>query len=110
MKSIKFFVVVALLLSICSVSCIAAQVNDQSAKRYVITDFGAVTDSNVVNTKAIQDAIDKCAADGGGTLVVPAGTFITGAIFFKQGVNLEIEENGVLKGTTNMADYKLVQT
>ena len=72
-------------------------------KHYDITDFGAVTDSTVVNTEAIQKAIDKCAEDGGGTVVVPAGTFITGAIFFKQGTNLEIEAGGVLKGTTNMA-------
>ena len=79
-------------------------------KQYNITDFGAKADSIVINTKAIQTAIDKCAEDGGGTVVVPAGTFITGAIFFKQGVNLEIEADGVLKGTTNMADYKLVQT
>ncbi|MDA3817254.1 MAG: glycoside hydrolase family 28 protein [Prolixibacteraceae bacterium] len=77
---------------------------------YNITEFGAVADSLHINTEAIQSAIDKCAGNGGGTVVVPSGTFLSGAIFFKQGVNLEIKENGVLKGTTNMADYKLVQT
>jgi polygalacturonase len=77
---------------------------------YNITDFGAVADSLHINTEAIQEAIDKCADNGGGTVVIPSGTFLSGAIFFKQGVNLEIKENGVLKGTTNMADYKLVQT
>jgi polygalacturonase len=77
---------------------------------YNITDFGAVADSLHINTEAIQKAIDKCADNGGGTVVIPSGTFLSGAIFFKQGVNLEIKENGVLKGTTNMADYKLVQT
>ena len=109
MKFTRFILITTFLIS-CIVSCSAEQINSKSAKRYLITEFGAVTDPNIVNTKAIQDAIDKCAADGGGTLVVPAGTYITGAIFFKQGVDLEIEENGVLKGTTNMADYKLVQT
>ncbi len=78
-------------------------------KRFNITDFGAKADSTMINTEAIQTAIDKCAEDGGGTVVVPAGTFILGALFFKQGVNLEIEAGGVLKGTTNMSDYKLVQ-
>jgi polygalacturonase len=77
---------------------------------YVITDFGAVADSSVINTESIQKAIDKCAEDGGGTVVVPEGTFLTGAIFLKQGVNLEIVAGGVLKGTTNMSDYKLVRT
>ena len=43
-------------------------------------------------------------------MVVPKGTFLSGAIFLKQGVNLQIEKDGVLKGTTYMADYKLVQT
>ena len=110
MKCIRFFLICTFLISLSVISCSSGQVDNKPAKRYLITDFGAVTDPNTVNTKAIQDAIDKCAADGGGTLVVPAGTYITGAIFFKQGVNLEIGENGVLKGTTNMADYKLVQT
>ncbi|MBN1973807.1 MAG: glycoside hydrolase family 28 protein [Sedimentisphaerales bacterium] len=110
MKYIKFFLAVTVLLSLCLLSYAAEQISSKPAKRYVITDYGAVTDPNIVNTKAIQDTIDKCASDGGGTVVVPAGTFITGAIFFKQGVNLEIEADGVLKGTTNMADYKLVQT
>lgn len=79
-------------------------------KLYNIMDFGAVADSVHINTNEIQAAIDKCAGDGGGTVVVPSGTFFTGAIFIKQGVNLEIKTNGVIKGTTNLADYKLVQT
>ncbi|MBN1360603.1 MAG: glycoside hydrolase family 28 protein [Sedimentisphaerales bacterium] len=81
-----------------------------SARRFTITDHGAVGDGQTVNTKAIQAAIDKCASDGGGTVVVPAGTFLSGAVFFKQGVNLHVEADGMLKGTTHMADYKLVQT
>ncbi len=82
----------------------------QAARRYVITHHGAVGDGQTLNTEAIQLAIDKCAAEGGGTVVVPAGTFLSGAVFFKQGVNLHVEADGVLKGTTHMADYKLVQT
>ena len=97
------------LILIAAVGC-AAQGDAKLEKHYDITDYGALADSNIINTKAIQATIDKCAADGGGTVVVPAGTFLSGAIFFKQGVNLHIDPNGVLKGTTNMADYKLVQT
>lgn len=84
----------------------------QEAKNnsYVITDFGAVAAPSVINTQSIQAAIDKCAEDGGGTVVVPEGIFLTGAIFLKQDVNLEIVAGGVLKGTTNMSDYKLVRT
>jgi exo-poly-alpha-galacturonosidase len=43
-------------------------------------------------------------------VVVPEGTFLTGALFFKQGVNLYIEKNGTLKGTTEQNDYPQVKT
>jgi polygalacturonase len=80
-------------------------------KRYVITDFSAVGDGKTVNTKAIQAAIDKCAANRkGGIVVVPKGTFLSGAIFLKQGANLLVEKDGVLKGTTNIDDYPQIQT
>jgi len=79
-------------------------------KRYLITDFGAVTNSQTVNTKAIQSAIDRCAGNGGGVVVVPKGTFMSGALFFKPGVNLLVEKDAVLKGTTNLDDYPQVNT
>ncbi len=80
-------------------------------KRFLITDFGAVGDNKTVNTKAIQAAIDKCASTKkGGVVVVPAGTFRSGAIFLKQGVDLLVEKEGVLKGTTNLDDYPAIQS
>ncbi|MGD0382971.1 MAG: glycosyl hydrolase family 28-related protein, partial [Thermoguttaceae bacterium] len=66
--------------------------NPQPAKHYVIADHGALGDAQTINTKAIQAAIDQCAADGGGVVVVPKGTFLTGSIFLKQGVNLRVEK------------------
>jgi polygalacturonase len=75
-------------------------------RRCLITDSGAVGDGKRVNTKSIQSAIDKCAENkNGGTVVVPKGTFLSGSIFLKQGVNLLVEKDGVLKGTTNIDDY-----
>jgi polygalacturonase len=88
----------------------AAQTGGTPPKRFVISDFGAVADSKTVNTKAIQAAIDKCAASGGGVVVVPKGTFLSGAIFLKQGANLTVEKDGVLKGTTNIDDYPVINT
>jgi polygalacturonase len=79
-------------------------------KRFTISEFGAVADGETVNTKAIQAAIEKCAAAGGGVVVVPKGTFLSGAIFLKQGVNLRIDKDGVLKGTTNIEDYPIIPT
>ncbi|MBN2242093.1 MAG: glycoside hydrolase family 28 protein [Acidobacteria bacterium] len=77
---------------------------------YDITGYGALGDGQTVNTEAIQEAIDACALAGGGVVRVPRGTFLSGAVFFKTGVDLHIDEGGCLKGTTNMADYRLVQT
>jgi polygalacturonase len=95
---------------LCAGIAVAADNPAETLRRYVITDHGSLGDGQTVNTEAIQAAIDTCAADGGGVVVVPKGTFLSGAIFFKQGVNLEVEADGELKGTTNMADYRLVQT
>jgi polygalacturonase len=81
-----------------------------ATRRYVVTDSGAVGDGNTSNTAKIQVLIDKVAAQRGGTVVVPRGTFLTGALFFKQGVNLLIEEGGVLKGSVNPEDYRQVKT
>ncbi len=82
----------------------------QQADRYIITDYGAVGDGQTLNTAAVQSAIDLCASQGGGTVVVPGGVFLTGAVFLKQGVNLHIEKGGVLKGTVNPDDYPQVFT
>jgi alpha-L-rhamnosidase len=79
-------------------------------KEYVISDYGAVGDGTTLNTAAIQKAIDQLAAGGGGTVVVPKGSFLTGAIFLKPGVNLRLEKDAVLQGSTNIADYPEMNT
>lgn len=88
----------------------AIQAGPSQSKRILITDFGAIADAATVNTKAIQSAIDQCAASGGCVLVVPKGTFLSGALFLKQGVNLYLEEEAVLKATTNIDDYPQINT
>src|SRR5437868_4020869 len=62
-------------------------------RRLLITDNGAVGDGLTLNTKAIQETINRCAGEGGGVVVVPKGKFITGSIFLKQGAGLEVEQN-----------------
>ena len=82
----------------------------KSKREYKVTGFGAVGDAKTLNTKSIQSAIDKCAANDGGIVVIPQGTFISGAIFMKQGVDLHIDKDGILKGTTNIEDYPVIST
>ena len=57
-------------------------------RQYVITDYGVKRDSAIVQTAAIQGVIDRAAREGGGVIVIPEGTFLTGALFFKQGTHL----------------------
>ena len=75
-----------------------------------IADFGAVGDGKTMNTKAVQSVIDRLAATGGGTVDVPKGTFVSGALFFKPGVNLRIEKEGVLQSSTTQADFPIIKT
>ena len=82
----------------------------QKQKHYLITSYGAVADTSKLNTAAIQKTIDKCAAEGGGTVVIPKGIFVSGSIFLKEKVNLHIAEGGVLKGSVNEADYPQIDS
>lgn len=70
-----------------------------------ITDCGAIGDAQTLNTKAIQRAIDTCALLGGGQVIIPAGTFLSGSIFLKSGVELHLTEGGVLLGSSHHRDY-----
>jgi exo-poly-alpha-galacturonosidase len=78
--------------------------------KYVITKFGAIGDGKTLNTEKIQNAINECFKNEGGVVVVPSGKFITGAIFLKQGVNLFIEKDGILKGSVRQDDYPQIKT
>ncbi len=75
-----------------------------------VTGFGAVADDATVNTKAIQAAIDHVAGSGGGTVVVPKGVFVSGALFLKPKVNLHLEKDAVLKCSTDMANFPVQRT
>lgn len=79
-----------------------------NAKQYVVTNYGVKTDSTVINTKAIQQVIDKAAENGGGTIVIPEGTYLSGALFFKPNTHLKLLKGAVLKGSDNIADYPLI--
>ena len=79
-------------------------------KRYVLTDYGISTDSTLIQTAAIQSVIDQASANGGGVVVVPRGTFLSGALFFKKGTHLHVEAGGKLKGIDAIKHYPLLKT
>lgn len=78
--------------------------------RAVVTNFGAIADGTTVNTKAIQAAIDHLAARHGGTVVIPKGTFVSGALFLKPKVHLHLDAGAVLRCSTDMANFPLQRT
>jgi len=74
-----------------------------AGKIFNILDYGAKGDGKTKNTAAIQKAIDACST--GGTVLIPAGVFISGALFLKSNMTLNIAEGGTLKGSTEVQDY-----
>ncbi|MDA3890452.1 MAG: glycosyl hydrolase family 28 protein [Salinivirgaceae bacterium] len=76
------------------------------AQTFNITDFGAIPNGLTLNTKSIQKAIDSCTANGGGTVYIPSGIFISGTLELKSNVNLYLESGAELKGSPDLADYK----
>ncbi len=72
---------------------------------YNIIDFGAVGDGLTLNTTPINNAIKKANNEGGGTVIIPKGVFLSGAIHLLSNVNLRIEQNAILKFSTNPEDY-----
>ena len=80
------------------------------AKDYVITDFGAVSDTTMLSTEAIQQAIDRCSEAGGGRVVVPAGMYMTGTLVLRSHVNLYLEQGATLYGSTRLEDYRPMKT
>jgi len=71
----------------------------------LITTYGAVGDGKTLNTSAIQSSIDACHKQGGGCVVVPAGTFLSGTIVMKDNVELNLDEKAVLLASTRHEDF-----
>ena len=82
--------------------------NDLGARTYNIRDFGALGDAKANDTPALQSAIDQCTKDGGGTVLVPAGTFLIGATQLKSNVTLHLAAGATLLGTTDKNGYHAV--
>ncbi|WP_275983407.1 glycoside hydrolase family 28 protein [Paenibacillus hamazuiensis] len=77
---------------------------------YDITQYGARGDGQADNTAAIAEAIEACEAGGGGTVYVPAGTYLTGPIALKSRMTLYIEAGATLKFSDRFDDYPAAKT
>lgn len=87
----------------------ALQSPPDTANSYIITDYGIKDDGNIY-TEEFQKLINSVYDNGGGYIMIPDGTYMTGSLFFKPGVNLYIEKNGILKGSQDITDYPVIKT
>lgn len=88
--------------------CLNAVAADAISQDYIITSFGVGSDSTKLNTTAIQNVIDKAEASGGGTIIVPKGVYLTGALFFKPKTKLLLQDGAMLKGSDDISNYPLI--
>lgn len=77
--------------------------------RVSIKDFGALPDGHTMNTKAFADAIKECVAKGGGVVVVPPGTWLTGPIKLESNINLYVERGALIQFSSHIEDFPLIQ-
>lgn len=70
-----------------------------------IRRFGATGDGLAKDTRPIQDAIDACAQSGGGTVIVPAGTYLCGTLYLRDHTTLHLEPGATIRGSPDLADY-----
>lgn len=75
------------------------------AGTYDIREFGAVADGKTKATSAIRQAIAKASAAGGGTVLVPAGNWLTGPIHLRSNINLHVATGAVLAFSQDFSDY-----
>lgn len=78
--------------------------------KYRITDYGAVNDSTLLQTEKIQAVIDLASQKGGGVIIIPKGTFLSGSLFFKPRTHLYLEEGAMLKGSDDISNFAIVDT
>ncbi|MEM6379416.1 MAG: glycosyl hydrolase family 28 protein [Bacteroidota bacterium] len=100
------------LIYILSLSIILASgctLKTEVVSEHLITEYGAVSDGNTINTEAIQSAIDAVFKKGGGKVIVPAGEFLSGTLFMKDKVELHLQEGAVLKGSPYLKDYPKIE-
>lgn len=77
-----------------------------AAKDYNASLFGIKSNGTTMNTNSIQHAIDFISGNGGGRLVFYVGRYLTGTIYMKSNVTIELEEGAVLVGSVNPYDYQ----
>jgi len=77
------------------------------AKDYNASVFGVKSNGTTLNTSSIQKGIDYISENGGGRLVFYVGRYLTGTIYLKSNVTIQLEEGAILVGSVNPFDYEM---
>jgi len=77
------------------------------AKDYNVSMFGAKSNGTTMNTSSIQKGIDFISESGGGRLVFYVGRYLTGTVYLKSNVTIQLEEGAILVGSLNPLDYEM---
>ena len=84
---------------------------NMSAATFIVNvhEFGAMADGTTKDTAAFQKALDKCAANGGGEVVVSNGNYLIGSIELKSHTTLRLEKGATLRGSPDLDDYPIIK-
>lgn len=105
-KALSF--IFTLFIAATSVACVAQVTHAaRPSGTWDVFDSGAKGDGETMDTKAIQTAIDRCHAAGGGRVYLHNGQFLSGTIYLKSHVTLFIEAGATLLGSANVDDYPI---
>ena len=89
------------------IACVSSRAADTTI--YNVQTYGAKGDGTTKDTAALQSALDACAKNGGGTVLVPEGVYLTGSIIIGPDTTLQLAAKANLTGSPDIADYPLIQ-
>ncbi len=87
------------------VACLVATCAEAVAAQFNVREHGAIGDAVTLDTAALQKTIDACASAGGGEVLFPKGTYLSGSLTLKSGVHLVLTPEAVLLGSRELGDY-----
>lgn len=88
-----------------SILCLTLWIGANAAT-YNVMDYGAKNNGSELTTAHIQQAIDRCYENGGGTVYIPQGTYLVGTINLRSNVEFHFESGAILKATTDLSKYQ----
>lgn len=108
MKTNLFACVLAATVLFCGCRTTFTQSHPEIVRSYNVRDFGAAGDGQTKDTVAFQKALDTCAVNGGGEVIVPAGNYLIGSVQLGYRTTLRLETNCCIIGSSDTNDYPML--